>query len=61
VAVWAATAPELAHMSGKLFSSLVGNPKREFRLPAMRDATPRFELLERLVNPASAPGLTYLA
>jgi hypothetical protein len=38
-------------MSGKLFGSLVGNPKRGFRLPpAMRDATLRCELFERLVK-----------
>jgi hypothetical protein len=63
----AATAPELAHMSGKLFGSLVGNPKREFRLlPAMRDATLRRELFERLVKltdlsartPAQRPVMT---
>jgi len=35
-------AARFAHMSGKLFGSLVGNPKREFRLPpAMRDTTLR--------------------
>jgi NAD(P)-dependent dehydrogenase (short-subunit alcohol dehydrogenase family) len=44
-AIWAATAPELAGVSGKLFGSLAGNPRREFELPrAVRDPVRRQRL-----------------
>lgn len=49
--VWVATAPELANVSGKLFGSFMGNPRREFKLPAVtRDADRRRRLIELLSN-----------
>lgn len=49
--VWVATAPELANVSGKLFGSFMGNPRREFKLPVVtRDADRRRRLIELLSN-----------
>jgi NAD(P)-dependent dehydrogenase (short-subunit alcohol dehydrogenase family) len=49
--VWVATAPELATVSGKLFGSFIGNPRREFKLPLVtRDSDRRRRLIELLSN-----------
>jgi NAD(P)-dependent dehydrogenase (short-subunit alcohol dehydrogenase family) len=47
--VWVATAHELANVSGKLFGSFMGNPRREFKLPRVtRDPDRRRHLIELL-------------
>jgi NAD(P)-dependent dehydrogenase (short-subunit alcohol dehydrogenase family) len=47
--VWAVTAPELATVSGKLFGSLVGDPRREFQLPRVtRNSHNRQQLVNLL-------------
>jgi NAD(P)-dependent dehydrogenase (short-subunit alcohol dehydrogenase family) len=49
VATWAATGSELSRVSGKLFGSFVGNPRREFSLPRVtRNPDRRQQLFAQL-------------